>query len=407
MKYLSRSIKIIFVFILLVINFTIPSANDFVEAKTLRDLKNELAQKEQELIDSENKKQYTQDEINSKKNSINAIYVEIDNIQNTMLDLTKEIEKLTEEIGNKEQEIKKILNYYQVSNGESSYLEYVFDAADYTDFIYRMAIAEQLSDYNDKLIKEYNQKIKENKEKQKELDAKKVSLNSKQEQLQQELESLNNQLGDIIEENVSIEDEVKAIKEYVDTYENVYKCGLDEDLSNCGRDQLPPGTAFFRPLVSAMISANYGWYSPFGNSTWHYGMDFAGSGHGAPVYSIANGKVAAIMYRTSCGGNMVFVQHLVNGERYTSLYAHLADVNVSVGDIVTYNSVVGWVGGNPSYEYWDSCSTGTHLHLQTAYGWYMEDYYYYSGFTARSFDPRLIVNAPGLGTWFSSRTTRY
>lgn len=407
MKYVKKFSNIFLIIIMLIVNFFIPTSSNIVEAKTLRDLKNELIQKENDYQESINQKQYTEAEIATKKAGINAIYDEIDKIQQTMLDLTKEIETLTEEIVKKDQEIKDILNYYQVSNGESSYLEYIFDAADFTDFIYRMAIAEQLSDYNNKLIDEYNKKIKENENKTKELENKKISLNSKQTELQKELESLQGQLGEILEENVSIEDEIESLRIYIDTYENQYKCGLDEDISVCGRDKLPPGTAFYRPLISASISANFGWYSPFGDSTWHYGIDFAGSGHGADVYSIANGKVAAIMYKTSCGGNMVFIQHYVNGQKYTSLYAHLADVNVSVGDVVTYNSVIGWVGGNPSIEYWDSCSTGTHLHLQVAYDWYMEDYYWYSTFTSRSFDPRLILNLPDKWVWFNDRTIKY
>jgi len=198
-----------------------------------------------------------------------------------------------------------------------------------------------------------------------------------------------------------------VLKEYIDTYQNKYKCGLDEDIDVCGRDKLPPGTAFYRPVVSGSISAHFGWYSPWGQSTWHYGTDFAGTGHGANVYSIAPGKVAAIVNRASCGGNMVYIQHIVNGTRYTSGYFHLSHVNVRVGDTVTINTVIGGVGGNPSIEYWDRCSTGTHLHLQIAYGLYLEDYYSYSGFEAKSIDARLVMNLPSVGVWFSSRDIKY
>ena len=48
------------------------------------------------------------------------------------------------------------------------YLEYVFTATDFTDFIYRMAIAEQLSDYNEKLISDYEDLIIENEKKKEE-----------------------------------------------------------------------------------------------------------------------------------------------------------------------------------------------------------------------------------------------
>jgi len=407
LKIIKKISYICLIFIMLLVNFYIPSSAQKVSAKTLRDLKAELEAKKQEYKESVNQKELTEAEIEDIKISINAINDEISKIQTEMLELTKEIEKLEEDIIKKDKEIKSIINYYQLSSGESAYLEYIFNAADFTDFIYRLAIAEQLSDYNDKLIEEYNKTIKKNAEKKEELSNKTVALNSKQETLQNELVSLKGNLDAIAEENMSIEDEIKVLEEYVDTYQNKYKCGLDEDIKVCGRDKLPPGTKFYRPVVAGRISAHYGWYSPWGKSTWHYGTDFAGTGHGANVYSVASGKVAAIVNRASCGGNMVYIQHIVNGTRYTSGYFHLAKVNVRVGDAVTHDTVIGTVGGSPSIEYWDKCSTGTHLHLQIAYGLYLEDYYSYSGFESKSIDPRLVINLPAKGVWFERRDIKY
>ena len=407
LKLLKKISYITLIFIMLLVNFFIPSNLEVVEAKTVRDLMKELEAKEKEYKDSQGQKELTEAEINSTKANIKAINDEISKIQKDMLDLTEEINDLTEEIKVKEKEIKSIMNYYQLSNGESAYLEYIFNAVDFTDFIYRLAIAEQLSNYNDKLIDEYNETIKENEKKKEELEDKTVSLNGKQETLQKELKALRGNLDLIVEENMSIEDEIKVLKEYIDTYQNKYNCGLDEDINVCGRGKLPPGTAFYRPVVSGTISAHFGWYSPWGQSTWHYGTDFAGTGHGANVYSIAPGKVAGIVNRAGCGGNMVYIQHVVNGTRYTSGYFHLSHVNVYVGQTVTQETVIGGVGGNPGIEWWDRCSTGTHLHLQVAYGLYLEDYYSYSGFEAKSIDARLVMNLPGEGVWFSSRTTKY
>ena len=407
MKSLKKISYLFLILVLLCVNFFIPLKKDEVNAKTLRDLKEELEIKQKEYHDSQNQKELTEVEINNIKKNIDAINTEISNIQIEMLNLTNEINVLNDEIIEKEEEIKSIMNYYQLANGESAYLEYIFSASTFTDFIYRFAIAEQLSNYNDKLIDEYNSKIKENEKNKKDLEEKTIALNEKQSSLQIELKSLRGSLDKIVEENMSIEDEIKVLKEYIDTYQNKYKCGLDEDIEDCGRDKLPPGTKFYRPVVSGTVSAHFGWYSPWGTSTWHYGTDFAGTGHGANVYSVASGKVAAIVNRANCGGNMVYIQHLVNGTRYTSGYFHLSHVNVRVGDTVTTDTVIGGVGGNPSIEWWDRCSTGTHLHLQIAYGLYLEDYYSYSGFESKSIDPRLVINLPGVGVWFSKRDTKY
>ena len=407
MKCVKKVSFILLILMMLVVNFYIPFGSNTVKAQTLRDLKNELAEKEKELTDAQNRKKYTQDQIASKKANIDAINAEIVSIQEETVSLTEEIEKLNEDIKEKEKEIKDIINYYQISSSESAYLEYIFKAKDFTDFIYRMAVAEQLSKYNDKLVDEYNAKIKENEQKKQDLAAKKVSLNEKQNTLQKELESLGSQLGEILDENVSIEDDIKSMKKLINTYENVYGCSLDQDVTTCGLGKLPPGTAFYRPVESGRVSANYGTYYPWGKPQMHYGMDIAGTGHGANVYSMADGKVAFITYKASCGGNMVYIWHNINGQAYTTGYFHLGSVKVEVGQTVTTNTVIGTVGGNSAYETWDTCSTGTHLHIQFSYTNIPQGTGFYTKFTAKSFNPRNVLNLPAEGKSFKDRVTKY
>ena len=397
---------VLLVLLLLVVNFALPT-KEVAEAKTLRDLKEELAAYEKDLAAGEEQKKLTEQEIANKRASIENINLEISNISKEIVSLNEEIEQLNIEIVEKEKEIKEIMNYYQLSSSESAYLEYVFEAADFTDFIYRMAIAEQLSKYNDELVEEFHATIKENEQKKKDLDAKTVTLNEKQKKLESELASLGSQLGAIMDENVSIEDDIKSVKKMINTYENIYKCGLDEDLNTCGRGKLPPDTAFYRPVKSGKVSANYGTYYPWGKPQQHYGMDISQTGHGANVYSMANGRVAYITERSSCGGNMVYIHHNVNGNLYTTGYFHLSHINVSVGDTVTTDTVIGGVGGNSSYEWWDDCSTGTHLHIQFGYGNPPGGLGFYTKFTAKHFNPRNVLNLPSEGSWFYDRTTKY
>ena len=405
MKKLVKSIKVLIVIVLLSVTFLIPNEKH-VEAKTLRQLKEELAQKEQELAKGQYNKQYTEQQKKEKKAAMDNINTEILNIGNEINDLNLEIENLNKEIDEKKEEIKKIMNYYQLSNGESAYLEYIFKANDYTDFIYRMAISEQLSNYNDRLIKEYNNKIKENENKKEQLAQKKIELSEKQSNLQKEIVSLGRQIDEIMDMNVSIEDEIESTKKMIDVYENTYNCQLDDDLNDCSRGKLPPDVKFLRPLDQGWVTANYGWYYPWGYAQWHYGMDLSWY-HGAPVYAMANGRVAYITYRSGCGGNMVYIHHNVNGERYTTGYFHLGTVNVNVGDIVTVDTVIGTQGGSSAYEWWDSCSTGSHLHVQISYTNIPEQVGFYSAFTARSFNPRDVINFPCEGCGFWDRTSKY
>lgn len=65
------------------------------------------------------------------------------------------------------------MEYYQIANGNNAYLEYAFGAETITDMIYRMSIVEQLTEYNDKIMKELKQLIAENNKKKTQLSSKK------------------------------------------------------------------------------------------------------------------------------------------------------------------------------------------------------------------------------------------
>ena len=414
MKILNKAKYLLIILILLVVNFSIPT-KEVVEAKTLRDIKTELAERKKEYEENKNKENLTKEEMNKKSEEINSISRQVDDARKEIENLEDEIQKLTVEIGEKEEEIKKIINYYQLSSSESAYLEYVFDAADFTDFIYRMAVSEQLSGYNDRLIDEYHAKIKENEQKKKDLDAKTIQLNEKQKQLEKELDSLGSQMSEITDMGISVEKEIEALEELVDTYENKLKCDLDEDITKCGAGQLPPGTAFYRPVVSGYISSTFGPRTYYLNGSWisdfHYGVDIGGNSYGTPVYSTANGKVAFIVRQDKCGGNQVYIYHTVNGKNYTSGYMHLSSIKVNVGDIVTTETIIGTVGGNESYE---RCSQAVHLHFQIASGHIPtttppgeKKTGYYSKMVAKSFDPTDVVNFPGYLVRFTNRTNAY
>ena len=80
---------------------------------------------------------------------------------------------------------------------------------------------------------------------------------------------------------------------------------------------------------------------------------------------------------------------------------------VSVGDIVTPNTVIGTVGGNANYEWWDTCSTGTHLHFQLARTNIPSGPGFYTKFNAKHFNPRDVINFPREGSWFYNRISTY
>lgn len=95
-----------------------------------------------------------------------------------------------------------------------------------------------------------------------------------------------------------------------------------------------------------------------GCSTFHQGLDMT-PGEGTPIGVIADGVVVAAEESDSGFGVSAQVEHVVNGRKYVSLYAHMqfGSLEVAEGDTVSVGQKIGEVGNSGQ-------STGPHLHLE-------------------------------------------
>jgi len=140
-------------------------------------------------------------------------------------------------------------------------------------------------------------------------------------------------------------------------------------LVQCTLDEPPePPDGFLLPLqcgTSAQVSqGNFGQFSHQGQSA--YAFDFS-LGSGTPLVAIADGQVSYVYDLTmpgdpcynggdqSCSGkaNVVVLKH---GDGTTSIYAHLSEVGVSLGEVVPRGFQVGLSGST-------GWSTGRHAHV--------------------------------------------
>jgi murein DD-endopeptidase MepM/ murein hydrolase activator NlpD len=380
-----------------------------VDAKTLRQMQNDLNALEAEYKSSNQTKALTEQQIKTTHQNIAKSNTDIAKAGEAILKLEKDIKTLEIEIKNRDVEIKELMNFIQVANGELAYLEYAFGAKSFTDFIYRIAVSEQLATYNQDLMKNYNQMIVQNNKSISDLDKKTRELEQKQVDLERQIKSLGSKLSDLNEITISIEEEIKLQRSSIQLYKDL-GCGLDEDIALCGRNKLPPGTAFFRPVVAGKVTSEFGMRFHPTLKVWrlHAGVDIGTTySTNVPIYAAAEGMVIALSIKSSCGGNIVYIHHNINGKTYTTMYAHLRSINVTPKQVVDRNTVIGIMGGDAETRAWDDCTTGLHLHFQIATGLYLKDYTAYSTFTARSFDPRQVINLPAGSGWFSDRLTKY
>mgnify|MGYP002072970952 CR=1 FL=1 len=122
----------------------------------------------------------------------------------------------------------------------------------------------------------------------------------------------------------------------------------------------PNGTIQWPFPVAVPITDGYGpRIAPCGGcSTFHRGVDFT-PGYGAAIQAIADGVVSSVDNGDWSYGENVMVDHVINGQKVQSLYAHMmrGSIRVVVGQQVKVGDEIGQVGSTGE-------STGPHLHLE-------------------------------------------
>jgi murein DD-endopeptidase MepM/ murein hydrolase activator NlpD len=106
-------------------------------------------------------------------------------------------------------------------------------------------------------------------------------------------------------------------------------------------------SGFMWPVSSGYISVGLGGYPG------HTGLDIAGPA-GTPIYASASGTVTKAKWTYYGYGVHCVIDH---GNGYTTLYAHMSDMYVSVGTQVSKGQVIGARGRTGN-------SSGNHLHFE-------------------------------------------
>ena len=360
--------KSINIFVILLIIIAFPKK---VFATTLQEYEDQLNKYQNELNDKNNQIATSKKELEEVQKKITETEKQIKDTESEIERLEEEIKKNNEEIENKKEESKRIIENYQISNGENIYLEYAFGATDITDMIYRLSIVEQLTEYNDKIMKELKELVKSNKEKQKSLEAKKVELNKLQEEMRAQAKKVQGNITSMEGLVPNIKGQLSYYQERVSYYKRIGCKPTDTIGIDCDKPKIVSGgggggsiagaNGFVSPLNSyRYISTGYYW----NGSSGHKGLDYA-EGCGTPVHAVAAGRVYYVgSGKDIYGAKMVLIVHNYNGRLVFSQYAHLSGYAVSTNQDVYAGQVIGYVGST-------GWSTGCHLHLEMSndVGW--------------------------------------
>ena len=403
----SRCFLVILLLIFYIFPIPIASATSNSDL-TLAQMRTQLEKLKQQKAENEHQQEVTEAEKEAKNRALSNTYAKIEETQTKVEEAKQSIEESNAKIAELNQQTQELMSYYQILSGNNTYMEFITDSSSMTELIMRSDAIEQLSSYNQEKLLELENLIDDTEQKQVELLEYEDELNANVADYQKQLEEIDSSLIQFSDISMSIDEQIEMLEDSIETNENM-GCKESETLNACtlrlSRENDVDYTwyvnnyGWLKPVTKGRISSLFGWRSVPGQSSYHSGIDIAIS-EGTNVYPAASGVVIRTVSRSSCGGNQIYIQAVVNGEVYTMQYAHLLEVYVKKGDTVDVNDVIALSGGYSTasrYGGYDTCTTGAHLHFGVSKGAYTS----FSNYTANLIDP---PGFPGKGSWFYSRT---
>ena len=349
--------KLVSVFLVLTIFLSfMPTTYAASNNKTLRDYKNDLDKFKADYAATQASINKTQSEIESTNGEIKSIKSQMISMAAEIEQLQEDVTKYKEEINKKELQTKKLIEYLQLSNGRDLYMEYAFGAESVTDFIYRAAVVEQITDYNDNMIEELDDLIETSKNREQEINKKEKELNNKQSELEDKVESLGDDKDALSESGVKVSDQIKIYEKLIYSYEHEGKCKDDDVIGkDCMKDVLS-GT-WRRPTTSGYVTSEF----KMRNGSLHRAVDIGNKNpYSTKIYAVASGTITSI-HKDYYGALVVLIKHYDSKTKkyYTSNYCHMSKYNpkIYVGMKVTSNDWIGYMGMS-------GYATGPHLHLE-------------------------------------------
>lgn len=166
---------------------------------------------------------------------------------------------------------------------------------------------------------------------------------------------------------------VAQLKSLNNLTSNVIYVGQTLKVSGSNNSNTVIAPNLIRPAEGVVTSE----YGPR-NGKSHHGIDIAKTGV-VPVKAVADGVVTKSYYSSSYG-EVIFIEHTINGEKYEMVYAHLREGSraYQVGDKVKAGDQIGLMGNT-------GVSTGQHLHFETHKG-------NWNANKTNSFNPRELMN---------------
>ena len=300
-----------------------------------------------------------QKEIKLTKEEITTVTAYIDRLQDQIDVKTTELDAAIKALDSKKERFSETVRT-TYEQGETSYLEVLLNASNFSDLLSRLEIVSAIMDDNKKIVAEYTAAKEDIQQKRDDLQA------TQDEQVQYQ-ENLKYKAAEL----KSSEEQQKALQQSLQAYQKEQKAeyaaaaaakkngGSSSSSSSSSAGNLSSATltsgTFTWPLPGyTNNSSAYGWrvHPIYGTRKFHKGEDIPAP-TGTPIVAAASGTVTTAGW-VSGYGNYTVINH---GGGVMTAYGHQSAIHVSVGQRVTAGQTIGLVGSTGN-------STGPHLHFE-------------------------------------------
>ncbi|QDQ01403.1 peptidoglycan DD-metalloendopeptidase family protein [Lysinibacillus fusiformis] len=389
-------------------------------ATSLSDLKDEKKQvetKKNELNSSISNKT-SAISVNEEKqqkllDQIQTLNAEIDKTNSNIKNVLADIQTTNEEIKALEESIKELMRKIEErdvllqdraraiqAGGSVSYLDVLLGSNSFVDFIDRFSAVNALLEADRQIIRDQKedketleeqkqvlenkrQKLEENKAElerlKSSLDGQKAQKNTLVDQLEKEQAKLKSEkvllekeYSEALEVSAELQQQIIAeqnrlaeVARQQEAKRKAAAAAAAAAAANSGGSSgsstvnVPQSNGTWIKPTNGRLTSPYGWRNIGAGPEFHYGVDLANK-TGTPIWAAAEGVVSYAAPLSSYG-NVVILTHSIDGQIYTTVYAHLSAFNVSVGTEVTQGQQIAAMGSTGR-------STGPHLHFEVHIG---------------------------------------